>query len=155
MQDAKPVVTLMNSQILEADIEGAKMDSSLYKREIWSLLYLAVGTRPAISSAVGRLAQNVEKPTETLLVVVKRALRYIAGTKKVGVLYKASESLTPVGYTDSDWGGCTEVRKSTSGYVFLIAGDTISWKSQKQCWVAQSSSEVEYMALSASVKEAI
>jgi len=118
-------------------------------------MYLAVGTRPDIAFAVGRLAQHVEKPTKSLWVAVKRVLRYIAGTRSVGILYQGSISLTPIAYSDSDWGGCTLNRKSTSGYVFLMAGGAVSWKSKKQGCVAQSSSEAEYMALSAAVKEAI
>jgi len=155
MTDAKPVVTPMHTQISAADIEGELVDSTLYRSAVGSLMYLAVGTRPDIAFAVGRLAQHVEKPTKSLWVAVKRVLRYIAGTRSVGILYQGSISLTPIAYSDSDWGGCTLNRKSTSGYVFLMAGGAVSWKSKKQGCVAQSSSEAEYMALSAAVKEAI
>ena len=155
MENASPVVTPMQAQISVADTETEPIDSTLYRRAIGSLMYLAVGTRPDIAFAVGRLAQFVEAPTKALWVAVKRVLRYIAGTRDFGVMYKATATLAPVGYSDSDWGGCTINRKSTSGYVFKMAGGAVSWKSRKQSCVAQSSSEAEYMALSAAVKEAI
>ena len=155
MENSSPVTTPMQAQISIGDTETEAIDSTLYRKAIGSLMYLAVGTRPDIAFAVGRLAQFVETPTKSLWVAVKRVLRYVSGTKGFGVLYKASEELSPVGFSDSDWGGCTINRKSTSGYVFMMAGAAVSWKSRKQSCVAQSSSEAEYMALSAAVKEAI
>ena len=59
------------------------------------------------------------------------------------------------GYTDADWAGDIESRRSTSGYVFMMNGGCISWKSQKQRTVALSSTEAEYMALSEATKEAV
>lgn len=155
MENASPVVTPMQAQISVGDTETEPIDSTLYRKAIGSMMYLAVGTRPDIAFAVGRLAQFVEAPTKALWVAVKRVLRYIAGTRDFGLMYRASATLAPVGYSDSDWGGCTINRKSTSGYVFMMAGGAVSWKSRKQGCVAQSSSEAEYMALSAAVKEAI
>ena len=155
MENSSPAATPMQAQISISDTETEAIDSTLYRKAIGSLMYLAVGTRPDIAFAVGRLAQFVETPTKSLWVAVKRVLRYISGTRSLGVLYRASKPLSPVGYSDSDWGGCTINRKSTSGYVFMMAGAAVSWKSHKQSCVAQSSSEAEYMALSAAVKEAI
>jgi hypothetical protein len=60
----------------------------------------------------------------------------------------------PVAYTDADWGGPpTDKRRSTSGYVFLINGGPISWKSRKQTSTALSSNEAEYMAASEAARE--
>ncbi len=155
MEDSKPVVTPMEGQLLQSDIEGEPFDSSKYRKAVGSLMYLAVGTRPDISFAISRLAQYVESPTQKLWVAIKRVLRYICGTKNTGIMYSSSSSLYPVGYSDSDWGGCKLNRKSTSGFVFTMAGGAVSWKSKKQGCVAQSSSEAEYMALSSAAKEAI
>ncbi len=155
MESSKPVVTPMDKQLEQQDIEGEPVESSLYRQAIGCLMYLAVGTRPDIAFAVSRLAQFVEHPTHNLWVAVKRVLRYISGTRDLGIEYSTSESLSPVGFSDSDWGGCKINRKSTTGYAFTMAGGAISWKSKKQGCVAQSSSEAEYMALSSAVKEAI
>ena len=155
MKNCKPVVTPMEGQLTQADLEGEPMDTALYRQCIGSLMYLSVGSRPDISFAVARLAQQVEAPTQPLWTAAKRILRYLAGTKDVGILYDGKCSLSPVGYSDSDWGGCKINRKSTSGYAFLTAGGAVSWKSKKQGCVAQSSAEAEYMALAAAAKEAI
>lgn len=155
MLDLSPVVTPMESQISPADLEGEPIDSTLYRSAVGSLMYLSVGTRPDISFAVRRLAQHVEHPTTRLWTAVKRVLRYVNGTRNLGLLYQADKSFHPVAYSDSDWGGCTINRKSTSGYVFLMAKGAVSCKSRKQGCVSLSSSEAEYMALSAAVKESI
>eukprot|EP00171_Calliarthron_tuberculosum_P000752 IDg752t1 len=60
------------------------------------------------------------------LMYLMRVLRYIAGTRDRGLLFGGNQSLVPVGYSDSDWGGCLETRKSTSGYVFMLAGGAVS-----------------------------
>ncbi len=57
-------------------------------------------------------------------------LRYICGTKDDGFKYSSSTNLSPIRYSDSDWGGCKINRKSTSGIVFIMAGAAISWKSK-------------------------
>ncbi len=106
MADSKPVVAPMDGQLLEADIKGELLDPSQYRKAVGSLMHLAVGTRLDISFAVSRLAQYVEHPTEKLWIAIKRVLRYICGTKDTGITYKGSSNLYPVGYSDSDWGGC-------------------------------------------------
>ena len=57
-----------------------------------------------------------------------------------------------MGYSDADWGGDREDRKSTSGYLFQVAGGPVSWRSKKQDSVALSTAEAEYMALSVVLK---
>jgi hypothetical protein len=59
------------------------------------------------------------------------------------------------GYTDADWAGDMDERKSTSGYVFLLNGCAISWRSKKQTCVALSTMEAEFVACSAAVQEAV
>lgn len=97
----------------------------------------------------------MERPTKPIWVSAKRLLRYISGTRNVGFQFNGRSSMKLVGFSDSDWGGCKLDQRSTSGYPFTMAGAAISWKSKKEGCVARSSSEAEYMALSAAVKEAI
>lgn len=155
MFDSRPVVTPMECQISQSDTENEKMDTTLYRQAIGSLMYLDVDTRPDIAFAVSRLAQHVEKSTKQLWTYVKRVFRYISGTRSIGIKYSGNDLLLPIGFSDSDWGGCLTSRKSRSGFAFLMAGGAVSWKSSKQGCVAQSSSEAEYIALSTAVKEAI
>ena len=60
--------------------------------------------------------------------------------------YKHVDNLEVVGYLDSDFARCQDSRKSTSGYVFMLAGGAISWKSAKQTIVASSTMEAEFIA---------
>jgi hypothetical protein len=157
MDGAKPVSTPMDAgckpQKTTEDCE--KCDSSVYRSVIGSLLYLAVATRPDISQAVSKLAQYSSAPSTSHWAMVKRVLRYVKGTKKLGLLYTASGSATLVGYTDADYAGDVDDRKSTSGYVFLKSGAAVSWKSKKQTVVAQSTAEAEYVALYFAAQECV
>jgi len=90
----------------------------------------------------------------------KRVIRYGQGTKEIGVKYRATgdcpgNSIELVGYSDADWAGDRDTRRSTTGYVFMLGGGCISWASKLQPTVALSSAEAEYMAMAAAVQEAI
>eukprot|EP00253_Pinus_taeda_P012378 PITA_12378 len=89
------------------------------------------------------------------LQAAKRILRYVKGTKKFGILYNVSEHSDLVGYTDSDWAGSVDDRKSTSGYVFHMGSRAISWASKTQCIVALSTVEAEYVAATAAACQAV
>ncbi|KAA0031640.1 Retrovirus-related Pol polyprotein from transposon TNT 1-94 [Cucumis melo var. makuwa] len=76
----------------------------------------------------------------------KKVLRYLQGTKDYMLTYKRSDHLEVIGYSDSDFLGCVDTRKSTFGYLFLLAEGAISWKSAKQSIIAASTMEVEFVA---------
>ncbi|KAL3655415.1 hypothetical protein CASFOL_001201 [Castilleja foliolosa] len=76
----------------------------------------------------------------------KRVLRYLQGTKDYMLTYRRSDQIEIVGYTDSDFAGCQDSKKSTSGYIYLLAGGAVSWKSAKQSLVASSTMEAEFVA---------
>jgi len=82
----------------------------------------------------------------------KRVLRYLRRTTNLGFVYKKNDD-TLIGFADTDWGGCVMDRQFFSGYVFMLSGAAISWKSQKQRTVSLSSTE--YVSLSEATKEAI
>ena len=88
---------------------------------------------------------------------VKRVLRYIKGTLDQGLKFESSSDcdINLHGYADADWAGDATTRKSTSGYMFSLAGATVSWKSKRQTVVALSSTEAEYIALCLAAQEAI
>ena len=72
-----------------------------------------------------------------------------------GLLYTKNGSPNCVGFSDADWAGDLNDRKSTSGYTFLMNGAAVSWRSKKQTCVALSTAEAEYIALSAAAQEAL
>ena len=126
-----------------------------YREVIGSLMYLMIATRPDICYAVGKLSKFCEDPQQKHWIAAKRVLRYVNGTKSMGLCYNGSKHTTVYGYSDSDWAGDINDRKSTSGYAFLMAGSAVSWSSKKQSIIATSTCEAEYVALSMACKEAI
>ena len=82
----------------------------------------------------------------------KRVLRYVQGCINRGITLGTKEGLT--GYSDADWAGDKEDRKSTSGSIFLLHGGAISWASKKQTFMVLSMIEAEYIALSNASKDA-
>ena len=86
---------------------------------------------------------------------VKRVLRYIKGTIDFGLRFEAADDFQLHGYSDADWAGCKDTRKSTSGQVFSIGNCTVSWRSRKQSIIALSTTEAEYVALYDAAQEAV
>lgn len=94
-------------------------------------------------------------PSRLHFVAAKRILRYIQGTKNHGLKYIKEQQNKLVGFTDSDWAGSLDDRKSTSGFVFCLGSNVISWSSKKQKTIALSSAEAEYIAATDAACEAI
>ncbi|KAL0360219.1 UNVERIFIED_CONTAM: Retrovirus-related Pol polyprotein from transposon TNT 1-94 [Sesamum radiatum] len=115
---------------LNKDYEGKK-DSTLYKQIVGSLMYLTA-TRPDIMYSVSLISRYMENPTEMHLLGAKRILRYLQGTRDYGLFYRKGEKPTLLGFTDSDYAGDQDDRRSTSGYVFMLGTGAISWSSKKQ-----------------------
>ena len=86
--------------------------------------------------------------------MVKKVLRYAKGTTGLMLTYRRSDSLEIKGYSDADYAGDVDDRKSTSGYVFTLAGGAISWKSFKQTIMASSTMIAEYVACYEAVGQA-
>ena len=125
-----------------------------YSELVGSLLYLSVCTRPDISQAMGVLARHMAKPSMEHWTAAKGVLRYIAGSLQTGILF-GKGSTTVEAYCDADFASDTETRRSTPGFVFILAGGAITWSSKLQPTVAVSTSEAEYMAAAQAVKEAL
>ena len=73
-------------------------------------------------------------------------MRYLQGTKYYMVMYRQTDNLNVIGYSDSDFIGCVDSCKSTSGYIFMMVGGAISWRSVKQTLTATSTMEVEFVS---------
>lgn len=81
-------------------------------------------------------------------------MRYLSGTRDYKILYRYGGG-DLVGYSDSDWASDVDKRRSCTGYVFMMSDGAVAWASRRQPTVALSSTEAEYMALSAATCEAI
>ncbi|XP_050875004.1 secreted RxLR effector protein 161-like [Lathyrus oleraceus] len=128
--------------------DGISVDATQYKQLIGCMLYITT-TRPDIMYTVCLLSRYMQAPTRQHMLAAKRVLRYLKGTLTYGIWYKknaGNECL--LGYTDDDYAGDVDDRKSTSGYVFFLAGGAISWASKKQPVVTLSTTEAEFVAAS-------
>ena len=147
MTGCNPVDTPMdqNSKLLPGRPDMAR-DITRFRSIVGSLRYL-VNTRPDIAYSVGMVSRFMESPTNEHWAAIKRIVRYIAGTSEYGCKYlnKPTENLKLLGYSDSDHAGDLEKRKSTSGVVFFLNGNVVTWISQKQRVVSLSSCEAEYI----------
>jgi len=102
-------------------------------------MYLATCTRPDIAYAVGTLAKFSSKPNQTQWLAAKRVLQYLKGTSNLGIIFKGDEPESCKAYSDADWAGDKDDRKSTSGYLFKIAGGPVSYGEvkSKTLWLSQ------------------
>ena len=115
-------------------------------------MYAMLCTRPDICFAIGMVSRYQSDPSEEHWIAVNHIFKYLRITTDYILVYQ-DKSLVPIGYTDSDFQSDLESRKSSSGYVFILGGGAISWRSVKQPTIADSIMEVEYIAASAGVKE--
>ncbi|XP_039133317.1 uncharacterized mitochondrial protein AtMg00810-like [Dioscorea cayenensis subsp. rotundata] len=155
MQHCNPVCTPMKcSEKLQSNDNSGDADSKVYISLIGRLLYLT-HTRPDIACTVNLLSRFVSKPTKTHLGAAKYLLRYIAGTTNFGINYTEVKKWKLRGYSDSDWGGSIDDRRSTLGMVFDLSSWAISWSSKKQEVTALSTTEAEYVAATAATCQGI
>ena len=147
LQDCHSAQTPLKGRIKLSKAGGdALTDSTKFRSIVGSLRYLT-HTRPDLLYSVGILSRYMEHPTSDHLASAKRVLRYVKGTLDFGLRYSKYNSHNAIfGYSDSDFAGDIDDRKSTSGYVFFMGSSVICWGSMKQKTVALSSCEAEYIA---------
>lgn len=139
-----------NSKIV--DMESSERADVPYQQAVGCLLWLSTISRPDITFAAHALAQYNNQPTQASWQAVKRVMRYLKGTKDLGLVYERSPNFDLVGFCDADWGGARNGR-SVSGFIFKIGSAAITWSSRKQTSTAASTMEAEYIALSETSKE--
>ncbi|MCI15964.1 copia-type polyprotein [Trifolium medium] len=127
------------------DENGRTIDATSYRQMTGCLMYL-LAARSDLTFSVCLIARYMERPTEMHLTAAKRVMRYLKGTMDLGIWYKRNESMKLVGWSDSDYAGDLDDRKSTSGYVFMLGSSSISWSSKKQAIVTLSTTEAEFVA---------
>jgi hypothetical protein len=134
-------------QCPKTEDEKAQMRMIPYASVVGSLMYAQVCTRPDIAYVTGMLGRYLSNPGLDHWKAAKKVLRYLKGTKDYKLTYRRSDVLEVVGYSDSDFAKCKDDRKSTSGYIFMLAGGPISWKSHKQQLTSTSTMMAEYIAV--------
>jgi hypothetical protein len=181
MEQCKPAATpeVVGSQHLQASAESGATSSSsspddpadklLFQEMVGTLMYAGMSCRPDITHAVHRLASAMQAPTQRDAMAAKRVLRYLAGTKAIGLVFgsrvgaaAAVESrgwsgaqVDVCAFADADWANDKVDRKSITGWVAKLNGDPVSWTSKKQRTVAQSTCEAELYAEAAAIQEVL
>ncbi|CAI5479185.1 unnamed protein product [Closterium sp. Yama58-4] len=159
-----------------AEDEGVEAEEQQqFQSLVGSLLYAAVHTRPDISFSVGQLARVVQNPSEEQVDAAERVVKYLNSHPSIGVQYSASAQVKQKGvevlkekgerlgegklfltcFTDATWASEKEDSSSVGGYICVVGGGPVSWRSKKQTETALSSVESEYMAMFHGVKEVI
>jgi hypothetical protein len=128
---------------------------TVYRQAVGSLIWLSNGTRPDISYAVGQLARHMQDPRICHLRLAKQVMRYLNGTRNLGITYQPTALKANLYdlYSDSTWGSESD-RVSFQGWAVIRSGGAISWVSNRQKSTAQSSMEAEFMAASEASREA-
>lgn len=155
MEDCKPVSTPLSTSEKLSINEGTVLgenDATHYRSIVGALQYLTL-TRPDISFSVNKVCQFLHTPTTVHWAAVKRILRYLKHTVDLGLKISRSSSLLVSGYSDADWAGCLDDRRSTGGFAVFLGTNLVSWSAHKQATVSRSSTESEYKALANATAE--
>lgn len=125
-----------------------------YRQLIGCLIHATQTIRPDLCASTFYLSRFQHCYTDEHFTHAKRILRYIQGTGDLKLIYNRNENADILaGYSDSDWAGDQNDRKSTSGYIFKVFGNVVSWSSNKQSTISLSSTEAEYYALAEAICE--
>jgi ATP-binding cassette subfamily B (MDR/TAP) protein 1 len=161
MQDAKFVASPLTGhhkpskeQCPSSKKEKEEMSRVPYQSSVGSLMYAMVCTRPDIAYAVGIVSRFITNPGEAHWNAVKWILRYLKGTSR-SCLRFGSGDLVLQGYTDADYAGCADSRKSTFGYMMTYTGGAVSWQSRLQKCISLSTTNAEYIAAVDACKEVL
>ena len=157
MENCKPVSTPMETSPSvdnQASYVCPPSDRIEYQRVVGSSMYIMLGTRGDIASAVSLASRYLANPGPQHIKLARRIVRYLAGTKGLKLTYKGQLE-TLKGFTDADWAGCRDTRRSTAGYLFNLGSGAVSWQSKRQSVVALSTCEAEFLGQTQATKEAI
>jgi hypothetical protein len=145
LEICKPIGThMITCHKLSRKDETPIVNKKKYRSMIRGLQYLT-HTRPAIENAIGIVAIFQSDPKEYHYVVLKRIFIYLKGTSYYGIWYDRSSDFTRCAYTDVDWVGSMDDRKSTNGGAFFLGGRLVSWIRKKDDFISQSTTKTEYV----------
>lgn len=159
MSEAKPISTpsdpaqKLSIQMLTED--DSNNHNIPYQEGVGSLLYVAQCTRPDIAFSVNDVSRFNSNFGNAHWNAVKRIMRYLKGTIDLKLKFTYGISNDICGYSDADWASDIDKRRSCTGFLFTLSGGAITWMSKRQATIALSTTEAEYMALSAATQEAL
>jgi hypothetical protein len=143
-----------NQEPNNCDTDVQNLNGFSYKSIIGILSFLADRSRPDLMFSIRKLSQFSDNPSSEHWNSIKHVLRYLSNTRDFGI-YLSPTDCKLVGYSDADWAGDVNDRKSFSGQVCMFGNVPISWRASKQNCVSLSSAESEYIALNECVRETL
>jgi hypothetical protein len=153
MSSCKPVSTLVDTKAKLSGLSGNPYHNpSEYRSLVGALQYLTF-TRPNIAYAIQQVCLFMHDPRTQHMTALKQIIRYIKGTIHHGLHLSPSLVDTLISYTDADWGGCPDTRRSTSGYCVYLGNNLVSWSAKRQSTLSRSSAEAEYRGVANVVAE--
>jgi hypothetical protein len=155
MQSCKAVTMPLSSTTklsVHTDDLIAPEDATMYHSLVGALQYLTL-TGPDISFSVNKVCQYLHAPTTGHMTAVKRNLSFLQHTLDMGLHIRQSTSTMVSAFSDTDWGGCTDDKKSTGGFVVFLGPNLISWCVKKQKTVSRASIEAEYKTMADATAE--
>jgi hypothetical protein len=126
MIDCKPCSTPVDTHAKLSEVESDPVEDPTGYRSLAGALQYLTFIRPDISYAVQQVCLHMHDPREPHLAALKRLLRYLWGTVDYGLLLHRSTASELVVYTDADWAGCPDTRRSTSDYAVFLGGNLVS-----------------------------
>ncbi|XP_060190427.1 uncharacterized mitochondrial protein AtMg00810-like [Lycium barbarum] len=161
MSSCKPSLTPVDTKPKVSTTSGAPYEDPTHYRSLAGALQYLTFTRPDISYVVQQVClhmhdprdDHMHSPRDDHMHALKRIVRYIQGTLDHGLHLYPSSVTDLVSYTDPDWGGCLDTRRSTSGYCVFLGDNLISWSSKRQHTLSRSSAEAEYRGVANVVSE--
>ena len=157
MSECKPVTTPLSTSeklsLYEGDLLGPN-DATNYRSIVGALQYLTL-TRPDIAFSVNKVCQFLHAPTTIHWTAVKRILRYVKQCTGLGLKIHKSSSTLVSAFSDADWAGSIDDRRSTGGFAVFVGSNLVSWSARKQATVSRSSTESEYKAIANATAEVI
>ncbi|GJR52885.1 retrotransposon protein, putative, ty1-copia subclass [Tanacetum coccineum] len=137
--------------------EVAYMKKVPYASAVGSIMYAVRCTRPDVAFAQNLVSRYQQNPGKLHWVAVKHILKYLRNTRDMFLVYggKPDTELNVTGFCDASWQSDKDDTKSQTGYVFVVNGGAVDWKSKKQTTIAMSATQAEYMAASEAAMEAV
>ncbi|WJZ97410.1 hypothetical protein VitviT2T_016015 [Vitis vinifera] len=156
MSGCQPVNTPIEEGLkLCVEPNQVSTDKGRYQRLVGRLMYLA-HTRPDLAYALSVVSQYMHNPGEQHMNAVMRILRYLKNAPGKGILFAKNVNHQSIEvYTDADWAGAVDDRRSTSGYFTFVGGNLVTWKSKKQNVIARSSAEAEFRGMALGLCETL
>ncbi|XP_055830904.1 uncharacterized mitochondrial protein AtMg00810-like [Solanum dulcamara] len=153
MSSCKPSPTRISLKLkLGSTTSISFEDPSLYQSLAGALQYLTF-TRPDISYVVQHVCLFIYDPWDEHMNALKRIVLYLQGTLDYGFHLYPSSTTILISYTDVDWGGCPDTRRSTSSYCVFMGDNLISWSAKRQATLSRSSAEPKYRGIANVVSE--